>query len=151
MWAERGSRPQQLKQTAYKWGYIFGAVNPRTGASSALISPTVSTALMSDHLRMICEQADPDGHVVLVLDGAGWHHAQALVVPERMTLLFLPPYSPELNAIERLWAYLKSHYLSNRVYADEAEIDAALREAWNGLTADRIMSVTRTEWIELLD
>ncbi len=112
-----------MKQTAYKWAYIFGGVNPRTGASSALICPTVNTALMSEHLRMICEAADPDAHVVL--DGAGWHHAQSLVVPERMTLLFLPPYSPELNAIERLWAYLKSHYLSNRVYADEAEVDGA--------------------------
>ena len=151
VWAERGSRPQRVKQTAYKWGYVFGAVNPRTGASSALIAPSVSTALMSEHLRMICEAAGADAHVVLVLDGAGWHQAKALVVPERMTLLFLPPYSPELNAIERLWAYLKSHNLSNRVYADEAKIDVALRVARNALTAARIRSVTRTDRIEHLN
>ena len=151
VWAQRGSRPQRIRQTAYKWGYLFGAVNPQTGASSALISPTVSTALMSDHLRMICEEAGEDRHVVLVLDGAGWHHSKSLVVPKDMTLLFLPPYSPELNAIERLWAYLKSHYLSNRVYSDEAEIDAALREAWNALDPERIKSVTSTAWIADLD
>ncbi len=62
-----------------------------------------------------------------------------------------PAPRPELNAIERLWAYLKSHYLSNRVYADEAEIDAALRKAWNALTVERIMSVTKTGWGQLLD
>ena len=86
----------------------------------------------------------------MVLDGAGWHHAQVLMVPERMTLLFLPPRSSELNAIERLWAYLKSNYLSNRVYADEAEIGAGLRKVWNGLSAEQIISVTKTGRIELL-
>lgn len=55
MWAEQGSCPRAVRQTEFKWSYIFGAVNPLTGQSSALISPTVNTSLMSDHLRMICE------------------------------------------------------------------------------------------------
>ena len=67
VWAERGSSPRAVRQTEYQWGYIFGAVNPLTGASSALISPTVNTKLMSEHLRMIAEEAGPDTHVVLVL------------------------------------------------------------------------------------
>jgi transposase len=44
---------------------------------------------------------------------ASWHTAMALKVPENISLLYLPSYTPELNAIERLWGYLKSHYLSN--------------------------------------
>ena len=91
-----------MRQTEYKWSYIFGAVDPLTGQSSALIAPTVNTALMNAHLRMIADEAGDGVHVVLVLDGAGWHKANALKVPDSMTLLFLPPYSPELMPMERV-------------------------------------------------
>lgn len=136
-----------MRQTEYKWGYIFAAVNPLTGASSALIAPTVSTGLMSEHLRMIADEAGEGTHVVLVLDGAGWHVANALRVPESMTLLFLPPYSPELMPVERVWAWMRQHHLSNRVFADEAEIDAAIADSWNALTPERLRSITATAWL----
>lgn len=148
VWAQRGSRPTAVRQTEYKWAYIFGAVNPQTGASSALIAPTVNTHLMSEHLAMIAAEAGDGVHVVLVLDGAGWHKAGDLVVPESMSLLFLPPYSPELMPMERLWCWMKEHDLSNRVFADEAAIDAACSESWNRLTPERIRSITRTKWTE---
>lgn len=72
--------------------YVFGAVNPVTGASSALIAPTVnthlmSTHLMSTHLAMIAAQAGEEVRVVRVLDGAGWHVSGGLKVPPSMTLL----------------------------------------------------------------
>lgn len=151
VWAEKGSRPTAVRQTEYQWAYVFGAVNPLTGASSALIAPTVNTRLMSEHLKMIAAEAGDDVHVVLVLDGAGWHVAGDLRVPASMTLLFLPPYSPELMPMERLWCWMKEHGLSNRVFADEAEIDAACAESWNRLTSERIRSITRTEWLERAD
>ena len=151
MWAERGSRPRAIRQTQYKWAYVFGAANPLTGASSALIAPTVNTALMSEHLRMIADEAGPDVHVVLVLDNAGWHVAKDLVVPPSMTLLPLPPYAPELMPMERLWCWMKEHDLSNRVFADEAAIDAACARSWNRLTPERIRSITATRWIERAD
>ena len=137
-----------VRQTEYKWGYVFGAVNPLTGNSSGLIAPTVNAGLMSVHLRMIAEAAGPGVHVVLVLDGAGWHKAKALEVPASVTLLFLPPYAPELMPVERLWLWMKDHHLSNRVFKDEAQIDAACRESWNTLTPERIRSVCRTAWLE---
>ena len=147
MWAERGSRPRAVRQTEYKWAYVFGAVDPLSGKSSALISPTVNTELMGDHLKMIAEEAGGDTHVVLVLDGAGWHKAKALKVPANMTLLFLPPYSPELMPMERVWAWMRSHDLSNRVFKDEAEIDQACAESWNKLTPERLQSITATTWL----
>jgi transposase len=136
-----------VKQTQYKWGYIFGAVNPLTGASSALIAPTVNHQLMSTHLRMIAEEAGDDARVVLVLDGAGWHKANELVVPASMTLLPLPPYSPELMPMERVWQWMRQHDLSNRVFEDEAEIDRACRESWNKLTPERLKTITATRWL----
>lgn len=147
MWAQRGSRPRAVRQTEYKWAYIFGAVDPLTGLSSALISPTVSTALMSAHLRMIADEAGEDVHVVLVLDGAGWHKANALKVPDSMTLFFLPPYSPELMPMERVWLWMKQHDLSNRVFTDEFAIDEACKKSWNKLSANRLKTITATQWL----
>ena len=148
VWAERGSRPRAVRQTEYKWAYVFGAVDPLTGASSALIAPTVNTKLMGEHLKMIAQEAGGDTHVVLVLDGAGWHKANGLEVPENMTLLFLPPYAPELMPMERVWAWMRQHDLSNRVFKDEADIDAACTESWNKLTPQRLMSITHESWLE---
>lgn len=146
-WAERGSRPTAVKQTEYEWAYLFGAVNPLTGASSAMIAPTVNTDYMNAHLQFISQAADGDVHVVLVLDGAGWHVASELKVPPNITLLPLPPYSPELNPIERVWAYLRSHYLSNRVYLDYDDLFAACAQAWNRLDEPILASITHTAWL----
>lgn len=139
-----------MKQTEYEWVYLFASVNPLTGESSAMLAPTVNTDYMNEHLRFISAQVGASGgdrHVVLVLDRAGWHRAKALVVPRNITLLHLPPYSPELNPIERVWAYLKSHYLSNRVYVDYDDLFAASREAWNTLTEAQLQSICRTPWL----
>lgn len=148
VWAETGSRPSAVRQTEYEWAYLFAAVNPLTGASSALITPTVNTHYMNAHLRFISEEAGPDVHVVLVLDRAGWHVAKGLKVPANVTLLHLPPYAPELNGAERIWAYLRSHYLSNRVYKDYDELFEAIKAAWNALEPERLKSLTHTEWVE---
>ena len=146
-WAETGSRPTALKQTEYEWIYLFGAVNPLTGASSALLAPTVNTDYMNHHLRFISEQASSDVHVILVLDQAGWHVAKTLKVPENISFLHLPAYSPELNSIERLWAYFKSHYLSNRAYTDYKDLLRSCRDAWNKITPEQFRTICNTKWI----
>ena len=148
VWADRGSRPSAVRQTEYEWAYLFAAVNPLTGVSSALIAPTVNTHYMNRHLEFISREAGPQAHVVLVLDQAGWHVAKALKVPANITLLYLPPYSPELNGAERIWGYLRSHYLSNRIYKDYDALFEAIKAAWNSLETERLKSLTRTDWIE---
>ena len=97
MWAEKGSRPQAAKQTEYDWVYLYAAINPITGVSSAMLAPTVNTAYMNEHLKFISGQVAAGAHAILVLDQAGWHMAKALKVPENITLLHLPAYSPEYN------------------------------------------------------
>jgi len=146
-WAPTGGRPTAVKQTEYEWIYLFGAVNPVTGTSSALLAPTVNTDYMNWHLQFISEEAGPDIQVILVLDQAGWHTAKALQVPENITLLHLPAYSPELNAVERLWSYLKSHYLSNRAYADYDDLLKTCTDTWNLITPEQLCSICHTEWI----
>ncbi|MEX0775228.1 MAG: IS630 family transposase [Phycisphaeraceae bacterium] len=142
VWGECGSRPRAVRQSEYKWGYLFGAVDPLTGQFWALIAPMVNTHVMSEHLRMIAQEAGDGVHVVLVLDGAGWHKANDLKAPTHMTLLFLPPYSPELMPMERVWLWMKEHDLCNRVFEDEEAIDAACRDSGNKLTSERLKSIT---------
>lgn len=59
--------------------------------------------------------------------------------------------SPELNPIERLWAYLKSHYLSNRVFIDYDELFAAVGQARWQLDESCLRSITHTAWLTPAD
>jgi transposase len=147
VWADKGSRPQAVRQTEYDWCYLYAAVNPVSGESSAMLAPNVNTPFMNIHLKWISEQAGPNKHVVLIVDGAGWHVSKTLVVPKNITLLPLPPYSPELNCIERVWAYLRSHYLSNRVDDDYDHLVDAGQQAWNALTEADLRSICHTQWL----
>ena len=148
VWAERGSRPQRVRQTEYEWVYVYAAVNAVTGASSAMLAPTVNTDYMNAHLEFISKQVTPGSHAILVLDRAGWHVAKALKVPANLTLLHLPPYSPELNPVERVWEYLRSHYMSNRVFKNYDVLFDAAKAAWNRLEQERLKSICHTDWAE---
>jgi transposase len=116
---------------------------------AALVLPFANTAMMNLHLAEISRAVTPGAHAVLVLDGAGWHQTGGrLRVPENLSLLHLPPYSPELNPVENVWSYLRSNKLSNRVFDTYEAIVEACCEAWNWLTAapERITSVATRSW-----
>jgi transposase len=114
----------------------------------SLIAPTVSTHLMNVHLRHLSEHLGCDRHAVLILDGAGWHTSNDLEIPENITLLLLPPYSPELNPVERVWLWLRQRKLSNRLLPADEQLDQLLGELITGISAKRLRSLTRTEWLE---
>lgn len=148
VWAATGSRPTWVKQSEYQWVYLWAAVEPASGASVAMITPTVNTDLMNRFLQGLSTTLATDEQAVLVLDNAGWHVAKALLIPANLTLLFLPPYSPELNPVERLWAWLRSHQLCNRIYVDYDELLHETDRAWMTLDAARLKSVCACPWIE---
>lgn len=149
IWADKGSRPRAPRDQRYDWAYLFGAVCPARGIGAALVLPFVNAEAMSLHLAEISTQVAPGAHAVVTLDGAGWHQAGGrLVVPENISLLPLPPYSPELNPVENLWQFLRQNHLANRVFDTYTAIVDACCEAWNALTAnpDRIRSIATREW-----
>ena len=115
----------------------------------ALVLPAATAATMSLFLAELAAGLPGDVHAVLVLDGAGWHGARALVVPANVTLVPLPPYSPELNPVERVWLYLRERFLSLRVFADHRAVVDACCAAWNRLVADpgRFRSLCDQPWI----
>jgi transposase len=131
VWAPTGSRPRAVRQTQYDYLWVIGAVCPETGQAEGLLSPRLNTEVINIFLKQFSQSLCADEHAVLVWDGAGFHRSRRLQVPENITLVPLPPYSPELNPIENLWHFLKSHHWSNRVYEDYEHLIQATEEAWN--------------------
>ncbi len=143
-WWVRGERPRGLRQQGYEWAHLFGAVRPATGEGFALVPPEASTAAMQAFLDRFAASLPERAHAALPLDGAGWHTAADLAVPANVSLIFLPPYAPELNPVERVWLRLRERYLSLRLFADLDDIIDGCCDAWNRLTAEpgRIASLT---------
>lgn len=112
-------------ETRYQWLYLYGFVQPQTGRTHFLCLPKMNGALYSEALADFARTvgAGPHRRVVLVVDGAGPHRNQAVVVPEGLHLLTLPPYSPELQPAERLWP-LTNEPLVNRHFATLGELTA---------------------------
>ena len=148
VWARSGSRPRAVRQTRYDWVYLYAAVEPATGESAALVAPYVNTGTMNAFLKILDRERKDDEHFVLIMDQAGWHKSRDLRLPDGITALLLPTYSPELNPVENLWHYLRSHFLSNRSYEDYDALLTAGTEAYRKLTPEVIRSVCRCDYIE---
>jgi len=115
------------------------------------VLPFADTFAMQLHIDEISRHVQRGAHAVLLLDRAGWHTTDKLVVPRNMTLIFLPSRSPELNPVENVWQYLRQNWLSNRVFDTcDAIIDAAC-QAWNNLIdhPETIRSIGRRDWAHI--
>ena len=86
----------------------------------------------------------------MIWDGAGFHRSHSLSVPGNITLVQLPPYSPELNPIENLWHYLKSHHWSNRAYDNYDALEEAAMTAWKQsvLNTDLMKTVCAAQYLK---
>jgi transposase len=138
-----------VREHRFASAHLFGAACPERDAGVALVLPEASTAAMNLFLAELARAVPAKVHAVLVLDRAGWHRSRDLVVPDNLTLVHLPPYSPELNPVEKVWQYLRDRHLSHRVLAGyEAVLDAAC-QAWNAVRTEpgRLRSLTRFPWL----
>ena len=147
-WAKRGTRPAAPHDQRTASTYIFGAICPARGAGAGLVLPWCNSTTMGMHLAEISLAVAPGAHAVLVLDQAGWHTSAKLNVPTNISLLPLPPKSPELNPTENIWQYLRDNWLSNRVFQTGRDIVDHCRDAWNKLIDQpwAIMSIGLRHW-----
>jgi len=128
---------------------MFAAVCPQTGQSNGWVMSTADTDMMNVQLRDISRQVGDEVHVLLLMDQAGWHTGKKVDVPENITIVLLPPYSPQLNPVELIWRYLRQRYLSNRAYADGEALEDAVAEAWSRFVSEseRIVRMCSLDWI----
>jgi hypothetical protein len=140
-----------VKDQRYRSAYIFGAVCPERDTGAALVLSHVSTEAMSLLLDEVAAQLPAGTHAAMLIDNAGWHTANELRVPSNITLVHLPPYAPELNAIEKVWQYMRDNYLSGRLFTDTSAIIDACCDAWCRVIAEtgRIQSLTNFEWAQV--
>jgi transposase len=149
VWAPRGQRPTAWVHRRYEWLYVYACVRPTTGQSWWCLLPTVSTDAFGLALAEFArdEGIGPARRAVLALDGAGWHLAKDLVVPEGIHLVPLPPASPELQPAERLWP-LVDEVIANRTFADLDALEAVVVDRVRTLRAEHrtVKRHTRYHW-----
>jgi transposase len=149
VWAPKGSRPRAVRQLRYTSLYVLVAVCMSTGATSALIMPELNAGVLNLFLEQLSGALPAGVHTVLIWDGAGYHTSKDLKVPSNISLILLPPYSPELNPVENLWHYLRAHHWSNRAYQDYDELESEAAESLCTVCLDRdkVKSICNAEYV----
>jgi len=144
-WSLKGVKPTAPYHTKYQWGYVYGGLEVQSGHGEFLYAPTVTLEITRLFLQQISAR-EPEAEHVVIQDGAGFHPRQGdRQVPLNIHLIELPPYSPELNPVEKLWNGVKRRY-SNQVYetleAIEEDISEVLRPYWeDGKTVLRLLGL----------
>lgn len=126
-WAPVGIWPKVASQLIREYIYLYGAVTPKDGTCVYLSMPTSNAACLQflDVLSRKFARQD----ILLVLDGAPNHPSGQLVVPENISLLFLPPYAPELNPKENLWDEIREKIFKNYALKSINHVRQKLHEA----------------------
>ena len=114
-WFKKGSRTSVHIKLGFKNFYLYSSVKPLSGEACTLLLPKVNTQCMNIFLQEMSQQYNKQP-IVLIMDGASWHKSKDIRVPENIKIIYLPPYSPELNPVEKLWQYIKANTIRNRIY-----------------------------------
>ena len=146
LWAKKGVRPVVHVRPGYGNFYAYSAVCPATGEDVTLFLPRVNTGMMNIFLGEL-GKALGGRRCLLVMDRAGWHRSADLDVPENIEIVLLPPYSPELNPVERLWAWLKRHALRNRLHLTIDSVMDAAGAAMRMATAPFLKRLCRCDYL----
>ena len=145
-WARKGVRVSAPVNPSYQNFYVYSGVAPLTGDAFSLFLPWVNTEMMNLYLAEM-SAAFPDKEIMLIWDQAGWHKSNSLKVPENIVLKSLPPYSPELNPVEKLWQWLKKHVCRNRLFAYLDDLMDTLAKTLINLPSTRFKELCQCSYL----
>lgn len=147
-WAPKPVRPMCQGMLTHEYTYAYGAVDVCTGELDSLILPHVNTECMQLFLNEVSAR-HADQHIIMVIDGAGWHRSAQLKAPANIYLLTLPPYAPKLNPIEHVWDELREKFFHNRVFDSLEALEERLTLALKTLEADpgTVNSIVTWPWL----
>ena len=145
-WCLKGLRPSVPCHHIREYRYAYGAVEPLTGDSFFLVLPYSNTVCMNLFLDKL-SKTYPDDQILLVCDGASWHKAISLIIPDNIRLLFIPPATPEMNPIEQIWTWLRKHGFRNEIFETLDKVVDRLCDTICSLTKPTIKSITGRDWI----
>ena len=128
--------------------YVYGAVSPLEGEMEYRICEKMNTEEMGAFLGQV-GACYPDDHILMVVDGASSHKAKALSIPDNISLILLPAYSPQLNPQENVWDEIREKNFPNRVFSTMEAVHEQLREGLAKFVADSkgVTSLTAWPWI----
>lgn len=128
-WAPSPMRPMVRVALVREYTYAYATISPADGALDWMLAPKMDTVTMGAFLKHVSSR-HPDEFILMVLDGAPCHRANHLCVPDCMSLVRLPAYSPELNPVEHLWDEMREKDFANRVFDS---LGSAMAQAARGL------------------
>jgi transposase len=131
-----------------EYTYAYAAVSPADGVLDSLVLPVVNAHAMSLFLSEV-SQRHPNEFLLMVMDKAGWHKAKDLKVPQNMRIIFLPPYSPELNPAEHLWEEIREKWFPNRAFNSLSGVESVLVDALDSLeqSPEKVASIAGFDWV----
>ena len=141
----KGVKPICPFQQVFKSTYLYGAFSPLDGNSFLLILPNCN----SDNFQIYLDKfslVNPKELKVIILDNGAFHKAKRLVIPENIILIFLPPYSPELNPAENIWARFKRDF-TNRLFTTIAKLENYMGKQVNALTKEIVKKTCSFDYI----
>jgi transposase len=146
IWAKRGKPVHVKVQQGYKSFYSYSCVSPYSGESFSLFLPEVNTEMMNIFLDEFSKKYS-DKDILIILDQAGWHKAKDLKVPSNTNLMFLPPYSPELNPVEKLWQWLRKEVTHNSLFKTLEALMNALEKEFRKLTSQKLAQLCHCSYL----
>lgn len=146
-WFERGRRAALKYNLGYKNFYLYSSVNPLNGHNFSLILPNVDTVNFNVFLKEFVKTLGKKKAIIIV-DGASWHRSKALNIPHNIEIIIQPPYSPELNPVEKLWQYIKRHTIKNRLFDKLSLIEDSICEILKSMTKEQFMQVCNVKYIK---
>lgn len=129
-WAPYGMRPHVSKQLVREYTYAFAAIAPLEGGVDSLILPAMNRGCLNYFLKEISKR-HRYRMILMIMDGAASHRHSGLKVPDNILIVYLPPYSPELNPVEHLWDDMREKFFCNRVFDSMVAVEKRLVEACN--------------------
>ena len=145
-WCFPGMRPTVPCHHIREYRYAYGAVEPLTGESFFLVMPYCNIDCMNVFLQKLSETY-PDDSIIFVCDGASWHRANDLAIPENIQILYLPPATPEMNPIEQIWKEIRKLGFRNEIFDSLELVVIRLCDIICLLTSNTIKSITSRDWI----
>jgi len=145
-WFKSGVRTLVQQKLGFQKFYLYSAVAPSTGEDFSLILDRVDTICMNVFLQEMSSWLG-NKKAFVVMDQAGWHRAKELIVPNNIFIIYLPPYSPELNPVERMWQYMKDALLKNRIYDSLEELEEAVCKFICSMQQQIIKTVCRASYM----
>jgi len=145
-WCPLGVRPIVPCHRVREYVYAFGAVEPITGEGCYIIAPKCNTVWTNEFLKVLSDMYKSD-YLLIPTDNASWHKSKDLIIPENITLFYLPAYTPEINPIEQVWKEVRKNDFKNTLFNTLDDVVDKLSNSLMSLTKDVIKSVSGRKWI----